>query len=112
MKKTGKIGSILCLLALLGLTGIYALPKVYVLYQANTGKVDICLKENQILCRKIEDIPVKEAIVFVQLTRTQITVRDDEPTVIPLCRTGNKMRFLRINTAAHLKHAAVGTDLP
>ena len=45
MKKTGKIGSILCLLALLGLTGIYALPKVYVLYQANTGKVDICLKE-------------------------------------------------------------------
>ena len=44
MKKTGKIGSILCLLALLGLTGIYALPKVYVLYQANTGKVDICLK--------------------------------------------------------------------
>ena len=45
MKKTGKIGSILCLLALLGLTGIYALPKAYVLYQANTGKVDICLKE-------------------------------------------------------------------
>lgn len=45
MKKTGKIGSILCLLALLRLTGIYALPKVYVLYQANTGKVDICLKE-------------------------------------------------------------------
>lgn len=45
MKKTRKIGSILCLLALLGLTGIYALPKVYVLYQANTGKVDICLKE-------------------------------------------------------------------
>lgn len=30
---------------LLGITGIYALPKVYILYQANTGKVDIQLSE-------------------------------------------------------------------
>ena len=57
MKKTGKIGSILCLLALLGLTGIYALPKVYVLYQANTGKVDICLKEYML--EEGKEVPLK-----------------------------------------------------
>ena len=74
--------------------------------------VDIRLKKDQILGRKIQDIPVEKAIVFVQFPCTQITVRDDKPAVIPLCRTGNKMRFLRINTAAHLKHAVVGTDLP
>ena len=41
MKKTGKISALLCGLLLIGISGIYGLPKAYVLYQANSGKVAI-----------------------------------------------------------------------
>ena len=37
MKKTGKISALLCGLLLIGISGIYGLPKAYVLYQANSG---------------------------------------------------------------------------
>ena len=33
MKKTGKISALLCGLLLIGISGIYGLPKAYVLYQ-------------------------------------------------------------------------------
>lgn len=45
MKKTGKISALLCGLLLIGISGIYGLPKAYVLYQANSGKVAIHLEE-------------------------------------------------------------------
>ena len=45
MKKTGKISILLSGLLLFGISGIYGLPKAYVLYQANSGKVDIHLEE-------------------------------------------------------------------
>lgn len=45
MKKTGKISALLCGLLLIGISGIYGLPKAYVLYQANSGKIEIHLEE-------------------------------------------------------------------
>ena len=44
-EKTGKISALLCGLLLIGISGIYGLPKAYVLYQANSGKVAIHLEE-------------------------------------------------------------------
>ncbi len=45
MRKIGKISGLLSGLLLLGISGIYGLPKAYVLYQANSGKVAIHLEE-------------------------------------------------------------------
>lgn len=45
MKKMGKISGLLSGLLLLGISGIYGLPKAYVLYQANSDKVVIHLEE-------------------------------------------------------------------
>ena len=44
-QETGKISALLCGLLLIGISGIYGLPKAYVLYQANSGKVAIHLEE-------------------------------------------------------------------
>ena len=39
--------------------------------------VNISLKKDQILRRKIQHIPVKKAIIFVQLLRPQVAVRNN-----------------------------------
>lgn len=59
MKKTGKISVILSGLLLLGISGVYGLPKAYVLYQANSGKVAIHLEEYRMDGEK--EVPWEEA---------------------------------------------------
>ena len=66
----------------------------------NKVSVYVRIVKNKVLCRIVHHIPVKETILLIELSCTNLTVRNDKPERC-ITYAKNKVCLLLLNTPCH-----------